>query len=205
VFLLTFQKNFLSFSLSYLSSFSHTSLSFTLLYISYRIFGRESVCLWSRSDHKVFYFVLRRSWRLLSRQACEFALCVVLAGTSEGLVGQKVLEGANCRCCETEWSCRIIVSENPLLRWRRGRRASGSNLETILLCLRLLISLSTHLCLYLTCSYCLHLYMPDINFCLIDIHAWDCLISCMLSYCSYLHMFDIVCVLTFVFNQESYW
>ena len=67
------------------------------------------------------------------------------------------------------------------------------------------LSLPTHLCLYLAYSYCLHLYMLDAYLCLIDIHAWDCLISCMLSYCSYLHMLDIICVLTFIFNQESYW
>ena len=28
--------------------------------------------------------------------------CVVLAETSEGLVGLRVLEGARCRCCSTE-------------------------------------------------------------------------------------------------------
>ena len=28
--------------------------------------------------------------------------CVVLAGTSEGLAGPKVLEGARCRCCGTK-------------------------------------------------------------------------------------------------------
>ena len=28
--------------------------------------------------------------------------CVVLTGTSEGLAGPRVLEGARCRCCDTE-------------------------------------------------------------------------------------------------------
>ena len=28
--------------------------------------------------------------------------CVVFAGTSEGLAGPRVLEGACCRCCDTE-------------------------------------------------------------------------------------------------------
>jgi len=28
--------------------------------------------------------------------------CAVLAGTSEGLVSPRVLEGARCRCCGTE-------------------------------------------------------------------------------------------------------
>jgi len=26
--------------------------------------------------------------------------CVVLAGTSEGLMGPRVLEGAHCKCCD---------------------------------------------------------------------------------------------------------
>ena len=43
------------------------------------------------------------------RRACEFT-CVVLAGTSEGVAGPKVLEGARCRCCG-----RIDFSEN--LSW----------------------------------------------------------------------------------------
>ena len=34
------------------------------------------------------------------RQANVIA-CVVLAGTSEGLAGLRVLEGARCRCCGT--------------------------------------------------------------------------------------------------------
>jgi len=42
----------------------------------------------------VFYFVLRRSWRLRPRRSCEFALCVVLAGTNEGLASPRVLERA---------------------------------------------------------------------------------------------------------------
>jgi len=37
------------------------------------------------------------------RQASVLA-CVVLAGTSERLEGPRVLEGARCRCCGTEWS-----------------------------------------------------------------------------------------------------
>ena len=35
------------------------------------------------------------------RQVSELA-CVVLAGTSEGLVGSRVLEGARYGCCDTE-------------------------------------------------------------------------------------------------------
>ena len=36
-----------------------------------------------------------------SRQASELT-CVVFAGTSEGLAGPRVLEGARCKCCSTE-------------------------------------------------------------------------------------------------------
>ena len=35
------------------------------------------------------------------RQASVLA-CGVLVGTSEGLAGSRVLEGARCRCCGTE-------------------------------------------------------------------------------------------------------
>ena len=44
-----------------------------------------------------------------------------------------------------------------MLKWlRRERRASGSNLKTILPCLQLLVSLLTCV-LYLACSYCSYL------------------------------------------------
>jgi len=39
---------------------------------------------------------------------------------------------------------------------------------------------------------CLYLCMLDIYLCLIDRYAWNYLISCMLSYCSYIYMLDIV-------------
>jgi len=35
------------------------------------------------------------------RQASEI-VCVVLAGTSEGLAGLRVLEGPHCKCCSTK-------------------------------------------------------------------------------------------------------
>ena len=72
VILLSFQKIFLSFSLSNLSSFLTQAWAYPLLYPSIGILICESVCLWSRSDHKVFIFVLRRSWRLRLRRTCGF-------------------------------------------------------------------------------------------------------------------------------------
>ena len=57
--------------------------------------------------------------------------------------------------------------------------------KQILPCLRLLISLSTHLCLISYLHLLLHLYMLDIYLCLIVIYAWDCLISCMLVFLAY--------------------
>ena len=35
-------------------------------------------------------------------QQASVLACVILAGTSEGLTGSRVLEGARCRCCGTE-------------------------------------------------------------------------------------------------------
>jgi len=61
----------------------------------------------------VFYFVLRRSWRLRPWRTRGFVWCIVLAGTSERLVGPRVLEGARCRCCSIEWSFWIDYSRNP--------------------------------------------------------------------------------------------
>ena len=54
-----------------------------------------------RSDHKcstpLYWEVMEvRPW-----QASELA-CVVLVGTSEELTGPRVLEGARCRCYDTE-------------------------------------------------------------------------------------------------------
>jgi len=40
-------------------------------------------------------------------------ICVVLTGTSEGLVSPRVLVWTRCRCCGTEWSCGINFSGNP--------------------------------------------------------------------------------------------
>jgi len=102
-------------------------------------------------------------WPLRPRWACEFTY-VVLAGTSEGLAGPRVLEGAHCRCCSTEWSSRINFSGNPSQWWRQGRKASGSNLETTLLCLWLLISRSLS---HLTCVYILLALIVIIFICLI--------------------------------------
>ena len=35
-------------------------------------------------------------------QQASVLACVVLTGTSEGLAGPRVLEGARCKCCGTE-------------------------------------------------------------------------------------------------------
>jgi len=49
-----------------------------------------------------------------------------VAAPSEGLADLRVLAGT----CTSWRSCGIDSSGNPSLRWRRGRRTSGSNLET---------------------------------------------------------------------------
>jgi len=46
-------------------------------------------------------------------QQASVLACAVLAGTSEGLAGLRVLEEACCRCCGTELSCKIDSSGNP--------------------------------------------------------------------------------------------
>jgi len=60
---------------------------------------------------------LEELWRLRPRRACEFE-CVILAGTSEGVAGLRVLEGSHCRCCG-----RVILRDhyngNPSLAVKR--------------------------------------------------------------------------------------
>ena len=73
------------------------------------------------------------------------------------------------------WKVLGRHSENPSV-WRRERRAVARTSKHILVFEFGSLFLST---LY---SYILHCY-----------------------YCSYAYMLDIVCVLTLVFNQESYW
>ena len=114
------------------------------------------------------------------RQASVLA-CVVLAGTSEGLA--RVLERARYKCCGTGWSWGIILVE--ILHSVEGGDVEQvcSNLETILPCLRFLISLSL-VFIYLACCYCSSLY------------AWFIL-------CSVKYMLEIVCPHLYL-NQESY-
>ena len=105
----------------------------------------------------------------VSLRVCVCCSC----GNKWGLAGPRVLEGARCRCCGTEWSCSIVIVE--ILHSGEGGDVEQvcSNLETILPCLRLLIALS-HLCLYIACTYCSYL-----------LHAWYSLV---------LHLYECVCV-----------
>jgi len=68
------------------------------------------------------------------RQASVLA-CVVLVGTSDGLAGPRVLEGAHCRCCNTERSWGSILVE--ILHSVKGGDVEQvcSNLEINLPCL----------------------------------------------------------------------
>ena len=137
-------------------SFSHIRLSFSLLYPS----SRNPVCESVFCDKKVsqsFHLCNLRSWRLWPWRTCRFVWCIDLAGTSEELANSRVLEGTHCRCCGTEWYCEIDYSGNPSLRWRRGRRTSGSNLETILPALSKLLFLLLLLYLRTTIIYIIHL------------------------------------------------
>ena len=104
------------------------------------------IFLIKRSDHKcstpLYWKIVEVRPRQASVLACAVLAGVVLAGTSEGLAGPRVLEGACCRCCGTEWFCRIVIVE--ILYSVEGGDVEQvcSNLEAILPCLWLLISLS---------------------------------------------------------------
>jgi len=140
-----------------------------------------------RRDHQVFYPCILRSCRgcgldellgscceeflreliieVRPRRACGFT-CVVFARTSERLAGPRVLVWTRYRCCGTEWSCGIIIVEI-FHSVEGGDVEQGcSNLETILPCLRLLISL---LCLYILHAYIVYLVSAWYILCSIDI------------------------------------
>ena len=56
---------------------------------------RKLILVIKRSDHKCFtpfYWEIVKVWP----QQASMLACVVLAGTSEGLMGPRVLEGAHC-------------------------------------------------------------------------------------------------------------
>jgi len=110
-------------------------------------------------------------------------LCVLFLREQARDLRVQVLEGARCRCCGTKRSFGILLVKILHSGEGGGVEQVCSNLETILSCLRLFISLSL-VVLYLAFLYCLHHYMLDI-FVLYWIYAWDCL-------------------LTLVFNQESH-
>ena len=117
------------------------------------------------------------------RQAYVLA-CVILTGTREGLVSPRS-SSVNS----------LLVLRHRVIRWDQVlveilHSVEGgdveqrcSNLETILPCLQLLISLSV-VFIYLACLYCLSFNVLDIS-CAQLIYAWDCL-------------------LRLVFNQESH-
>ena len=60
--------------------------------------------LWARSKLAGSYFdeFLRELGVEVQPRQASVLVCVVLARTSEGLTGPRVLEGAHCRCCGTE-------------------------------------------------------------------------------------------------------
>ena len=58
----------------------------------------------------MFHPLVLRFVEVWPRQASVLT-CVVLAETSEGLAGPRVLEEALCRCCSTELSCGIVIVE----------------------------------------------------------------------------------------------
>ena len=121
------------------------------------------VCLWSRvliTSYSSLYF----KWLEVAASKRAFGFVyLVLAGTSEGHAGPRILE----RTCSIGWE--IVHSENSLLRWRWGHRASCSNLKTNLSYLWLLFYFSLNSTL-LTLLYILHTYT-----CL-SLYVWYCFI-----------------------------
>ena len=47
-------------------------------------------------------FVIGGVVEVAASASLQVRVCIVLVGTSEGLAGPRVLEGARCRCCGTE-------------------------------------------------------------------------------------------------------
>ena len=100
--LLSFQKFFFEFSTSTSILFSHTNLSYPLLYYHLGILVVRVI--FDDQEKKITKCSTPLYWEFVEvrpRQASELA-CAVLAGTSEELAGLRVLEGACCRCCGTK-------------------------------------------------------------------------------------------------------
>ena len=132
-------------------------------------------CLWS---FEITKYCLWSKWS----PSCNFlfVLCLVLCLPSCVEVWELELCTPRFVSCNSSveiplWKVLSGYSENPSV-WRRGRRAVAQISKHIL------VFAFGSLYLLTLYSYILYRY-----------------------YCSYLYMFDIVCVLTLVFNQESYW
>ena len=157
--LLSFQKLFFEFFTSISILFSHTSLSFLLLYS----FSKDPYfwVIFGDQDKKITKCSNPLYWEVVEVRPRQpnVLVCVVLAGTSEGLPGPKVLEGARYRYCGTKWSYGIVIVK--ILYSVEGGDVEQvcSNVEINLPCLRLL-SLS------LTCLYILHANIVFIFICL---------------------------------------
>ena len=101
------------------------------------------------------------------QRACGF-VCVVLAGTSEGLAGPSVLEGACYRCCDTERSCGIVIVE--ILHCGESGDVkqvarSLKQISRVYDCFSL-----SHLCLYFLHAFIVYILTCLIYLCFIDIH-----------------------------------
>ena len=57
-----------------------------------------------RSDHKCS---TPFDWEFVEVRQVSVLACIVLTGTSEGLMGLRVLKGARCKCYGTGLSCGI--------------------------------------------------------------------------------------------------
>ena len=156
--MLIFHHTYLYFKVFQWTYFSHTNLSFSLLYLSSRDHLLWEYFWWSREvDHQVFHPLLLgicRGAALANYCACACRSYRNKWGTCES----RVLEGALCKCCGIEWSCRILLVK--ILNSVEGGdiKQVCSSLETNLPCLRLLISHSLT-CVYISFMLLLFIYI----------------------------------------------
>ena len=157
-------------------SLSHTWATNSVLF--YKLGIVRELCLWLRSWSPVI-FILYCKWLEVAASIKLMVSCVeVLAGTSEGA----------CRCCGNEWSCGIVLSGNSSLRWRRGRRASGLNLEINLPCLHWFLSFS--LVFNILHVHILHIFIYDWYLLVLNCYtSFGCLISSIIIIVHSLHVF----------------
>ena len=130
------KKRFHEFFLHHSILFSHTYLSYALLYQSSRDLCCESI--WGDQSVEItkvfsFLYLRRRTWgfavfRVLVRAHCRGAVSTSLRAWGvlflreqvRGLVSPRVLVWTPCRCCDTEWSGGIVLKWKSFIVLKTG-------------------------------------------------------------------------------------